>query len=124
MSRKIKFSSRRETPWSDKEEQTLLEKLIDRSNHDLYDAHHTPLSESWGTDFINENEPDRCQHCGSMIIENKVIQEAVYRGITAVAAEGHLHRLLEYCLTAISLQLMILQDYTYTKWFQNVFIAL
>ena len=65
MSRKIRFSSRKETPWTDKKDQTPLEKLIDKSNHDLYDAHHKPLPQSWETDFINEHVPARCRHCGS-----------------------------------------------------------
>ena len=83
MKKKIIISSRKDTPWTGKEEQTPLEKLIDMSNHDLYAAHHTPLSESWETDFINEHE--------MLISGSRDIQEAGYRDITAAHAGGHSH---------------------------------
>lgn len=71
MKKKIIISSRKDTPWTGKEEQTPLEKLIDMSNHDLYAAHHTPLSESWETDFINEHEMRNCRYCGSTDIRKQ-----------------------------------------------------
>ena len=65
----IRSGSRKDTPWTGKEDATAVEKFIDRCNHSNYYKKHPRAGSEIEREMLNSFRPERCRHCGSELIK-------------------------------------------------------
>ena len=57
--------SRKDTPWTEKEDATAMEKFIDGCNHSNYYRKHPSAGGELEREMLNAYRPNICRFCGS-----------------------------------------------------------
>jgi len=66
LKKRIKYESRKKTPWDKKENRTPMQEFILNRHNEQYAAKHPTLTDTGESELINSYIPEECPHCTSI----------------------------------------------------------